>query len=196
MIDPKRNYFNSLEMYKENLDVIWRKEEEYKILLIKRYDDFIKKIKIDFRKYCKQNNYKTIEKKSFIEAKYGDNYIVIRIDFNEVYPAEKYELNLSIIEVQKPRREYHIIVRPVDENLYIPKRSITVTRPNPQNDVEAKVFIKSIEEEFLKLDEKIKELKEISFILNCKGAKYSPPEDEKLTIYYDFVSVLKYLLYN
>lgn len=196
MNNPQKKYFNSLEMYYENLDVLWNKEEEYKILLVKRFEDYIEKIKKDFKRYCKQNNYKIIVRNSFIEAKYGDNYLVIRIDFNEVYPAEKHELNLAIVEVHKPRREYHVTIRPKVDELYIPKRSITVTRPKPQNDVQAKEFIKSIGENILILDDKIQELKQISFILNCHDAKYSPSKDEKLKIYNDFISILENLFNN
>lgn len=198
------NFYNNLKTYDENLNEIWKKEEEYKSLLVERYEESIDKLKADFRIYSDQNNYNVVEKNNFMEARYGDGYIVIRIDFNEVHPTNNYIVNLAIVETPKARREYNVIIRPMDENLYIPKRSITINRPRPKSNTEAKALIKSLGEEYLMLDEKMKRLKEISFKLNCHDAKFTPQEHEKFTpqedeiftLYEDFISILENLLNN
>src|SRR3989304_969921 len=121
MNSSEMNFYDNLNIYEENLNEIWKKEEEYRNLLVNRYEQTIEKLKGDLRRYSAQNNYTITEKNSFIEARYGNNYVVIRIDFNDVHPTNNYVLNLSIVEVQKTRREYNVIIRSMVENLYIPK---------------------------------------------------------------------------
>lgn len=190
------DFYKNYSDYEEYLSGIWKKEEEFRSLLIERYEESVDKLKADFRRFAEKYTYEIIEKNNFMEARYRDNYIVIRIDFNEIYPVEKHELNLSIMKLQKPRKEYHIVIQPSSEIIYIPKRSTTINRPNPQNVDETKTYIGKIAEEIYALDEKLNELKEILFVFSCKDANYSPQKGEKLYIYDNLMSILESKLNN
>ncbi len=189
----KEQFFNSLDIYNQNLDVLWSKEEEYKLLLIEQFESFLEKIKNEFLKYLRDKNYTVLSMEKFLHAVYGENFIALRLDFNEVFPTEKHQLNLAIMEVNKPRREYIITVQPNISDLYIPKRSVTISRPKPTNVVQAKEFIKSIEDEFVLLSERSAELRQMSFVLNCQDARSFTQSDGEMIIYSDFISIFKNL---
>ncbi len=188
----KKNFFDSRKNYDDRLEVLKQKEEEYIKLLNERYNESIKKVKDDFEKYSSEHGYLLTKRTKFIEAEYGDNYLKIRIEFEQPTLAKKYFFKLVIIE--ESRREFLVYFIPDCNDLYFPQPLKSAFRPKPKNQFELERFNKDLENEFLFLDNKIKELTKITLTLSYHNANYTPSEKEKLATYDGIISILDKLI--
>ncbi len=193
MDNLKKKYYEGLKKWEENLDVILRKEEEYKSLLVRRYEDSINNVKEELKKYSYENGFQIVEKNNFIESKFGDNYFSIRVHFNDIFPNDRYSFGLTIIE--ETRREFIIYLAP-SVKLYIPKLSKSINRPRPKNEIETKKYIELLQDEYLFIDEKNNELKTITFILCYHNVNYKLSDINELESFSTFTSILKKLINN
>lgn len=187
----KITFFNKKENYQARLEVFWEKEQEYRNLLVERYQHELDRIIKEFEDYVTTLGYTLKKGKKFIEVKYGDNYQVIRIDLNEIYPSEKYLFNLAIVE--EARREYIISILPVVDNLHIPKQSNSLFRPKPRSESEIEKFNKDLERDYLFLDEKIKELKKMIFKLVCHDVNHQSSKSDEFEKFDHLEQILKKL---
>jgi hypothetical protein len=194
MDNYKKKYFDSKKNWKENLEVLWEEEESYKLLLVEKYTAYINQIKKDLIQYAKENNFEIVERNNFIEARYGDNDIIIRLNFHDIFPTDKYSFELIITE--KIPREFVVLVVPSLNDLFIPKRSVSINRPKPENDIEAKRYTKELENEFINISNKKDLLKNISFNLYYHSSQHTPDNIKELKPHKYFIKILKELLSN
>lgn len=187
-----KEFFDSKVLWEQTRDILFEDEEKYRKQLISKYEGSIIKIKDEVKTYCKENNLTVIIRKNFIEAKYINDYLKIRIDFTDIHLVERYLFNLRIVEGN--RREYFIIIKPNITNLDIPKRSVSVHHPTPKNLYESKKFTKSITEEILSIQEKKENLSKVEFVFCYYRAENENPDENKLKHYKNFTQILTSLL--
>jgi len=192
-MDPlKKYYFEQVQKWNENLNVILDKESEYNAAIIKKYKIILDELKDQLRLYFYTNNYVIIEQPSFMEAKFENGLLLVRVEFPEVFPDSQYKIRLSIVE--DSRREFMIYICPNINQLYIPKMSNI--RNRPKDSIQLNKSISNLENEFIFLDDKIKEINQITFHYCYHSSQKRQNEIEELKIYNDFLTILIKLLSN
>ena len=192
-MDPlKKYYFEQVQKWNENLDVILDKESEYNVAIIKKYKLILDELKDQLRLYFYTNNYVIIEQPSFIEAKFENGLLLVRVEFPEVFPDSQYKFRLSIVE--DSRREFMIYICPNINQLYIPKMSNI--RNRPKDSIQLNKSISNLENEFIFLDDKIKEINQITFHYCYHSSQKRQNGTEELKNYNDFLTILIKLLSN
>jgi hypothetical protein len=187
MDKSKKDFFNSKELWEKTRNLLFEEEETYKTILVDKYEGYIKKVKEEVKSYCNQNNFTIIEKTNFMDAEYN-SYSRIRLDFPDPHPIEKYVFKLALIE--NNRREFFIITKPKVDNLYIPKRSVSIVHPIPRNLYESKQFISNLNDEILSLQEKDKLLRSAKCVFYYYSAKNENPEEKELKPHNNFLQIL------
>ena len=192
-MDPlKKYYFEQVQKWNENLDVIFDKESEYNVAIIKKYKIILDELKDQLRLYFYTNNYVIIEQPSFMEAKFKNGLLLVRVEFPEIFPYSQYKFRLSIVE--DSRREFMIYIIPNINQLYIPKMSNI--RNRPKDSIQLNKSISNLENEFIFLDDKIKEINQITFHYCYHSSQKRQNKIEELKNYNDFLTILIKLLSN
>ena len=192
MDSQKKHYFKQLQKWNENLEIILEKENEYSAALKKKYQNVLDELKNQLRLYFNSNNFFVIEKSSFIEAKFGDGLLLIRVEFPEVSADIHYKFRLSIVE--ESRREFIIYIIPDSNGLYIPKLSNIRYRPQDSKQLNNSIGI--MENEFFFLNDKIKEINLFTFYYCYHSAQKKQDRIEDLKNFDDFLTILIRLLSN
>ena len=192
MTPQKKNYLDLKLQFDENLSVIWQKESDYRESLKRKFAKIVEQVKDEFRIYCSSHNFQLIQKSSFMEAKFGEHLLLIRIDFPDILVSEYYSFQLSIVE--DTRREFIIYIIPQVDNIYIPKFS--KIHYSPKDAQQLKNSIKILEQEFLFLDEKQKEFENTTFYFSFQDSRVNKREISNLDRFVDFITILNKRLSN
>jgi hypothetical protein len=192
MNSQKKNYLNLKLQFDENLSVIWQKESDYRESLKRKFSRIVEQVKDEFRIYCSSHNFQLIQKTSFMEAKFGEHLLLIRIDFPDILVSEYYSFQLSIVE--DTRREFIIYIIPEIEDVYIPRFS--KIHYTPKDSLQLKNSIKNLEKEFIFLDEKQKEFEYARFYFCSRDSHSNPKEITNLERFNNFITILNQRLSN
>lgn len=188
----KKQYFERVNKWDENLDVILDKECEYNVALQEKYQIALDELKNQLRLYFYSNNFSLIEKPSFFEATFGNGLMLIRVEFPEVAPDIHYKFKLIIVE--ESRREFFIYIMSNSTIMYIPK--ISKIRNRPKDSTQLDKSIRHLESEFIFLNDKITEINRFTFHYCFHSAQIKHDKIEDLKIFDDFLTILDNLLSN
>lgn len=193
MEEHKKSLYNSIKNWKEILHILFEEEGNYKNSLIKKYKSELEQSKDEFKEYGTLQNFIMTEGSNFITLKYGGSFVVLRVKF-EVPTADRfYSFEFSIKDYNK-RLEYFIYILPDDKNIYIPKLSLTTSRPQPNSIEEAKESSKKIADEILFLKQKSEEMNTMKYYYAYHDERNSLSDVNKLKRFDSFYSIIQILM--